>query len=40
MCEEISHGRLCLACFIDVETGDGKPLSRLHFEDAVTITGV
>ena len=40
MSAEIRHGKLCLGCCIVIEGSDGAEVARVHFRDAVAISGI
>ena len=39
MADEGAHGRLCLACHIQIEAAGTGDTSIVHFHDAVVVTG-
>lgn len=40
MCDEVTHGRLCLTCSIEIRNEAGDTLELVPFKDAITITGL
>jgi hypothetical protein len=40
MAAEITEGKLCLSCRIDVLDEDGRPVIVVPFREAVTVTGL
>lgn len=40
MCAELAEGRLCLGCCIVVEDAERREVERVHFRDAVSVTGL
>ena len=40
MCDEVSHGRLFLACCIDVTDESGRVVMTLPFRDALAVRGI
>ena len=39
MCDELSHGNLCLSCHIEISGADGECIERVLFSDSVKVTG-
>lgn len=39
MAEEVRHGRLCLACFFEIEDEAKTETARVYFRDAIVVTG-
>jgi hypothetical protein len=40
MCAEVTEGKLCLACYIEVHDETGDVVMTVPFKEAVTVTGV
>jgi hypothetical protein len=40
MAGELRDGRLCLGCFISITDGSTGELGRIHFHEAVVVTGL
>jgi hypothetical protein len=40
MCAEVSEGRLCLGCCIEVQDETGTEVLRVPFREAITISGL